>query len=331
MPKNSLEIRPFVSFITPVYNAEKYLTECIESVVGQSDLSWELILVDDGSTDNSGRICDEYALRDQRIHVIHKENTGQFDSRMKGIRSASGKYCSGLDADDYIEPNCVSKLSKATETSDYDIVTWNIKSVYEDGTITRYSKDRYGKLSRHEFMSYVINSTDHSFCNKLIKTDILQNSYYGDVPKSARNSEDYIMICPSICQANSILSIDEALYNYRQQNYSTSHLYTAQQALDYMNSYLCIIEIWKKYNMLLPEFKQAEEKNLFSSVGICLKQAYRNGEISKGGADRIREHPVFLKLKEYESTRNCTLDVVVFMKLFRRRMDSLLYLIYKRK
>ena len=83
--------------------------------------------------------------------------------------------------------------------------------------------------------------------------------------------------------------------------------------------------------MLLPEFKQAEERNLFSSVGICLKQAYRNGEISKEGADRIREHPVFLELKEYESIRNSTLDVIVFMKLFRRRMDSLLSLLYKRK
>ena len=89
---------PLVSIIVPVYNIEKYISKCIESVLSQTFKDWELILVDDGSTDNSGKICDEYALKDNRIKVIHKENEGVTATRDKGVKEAQGEFLFFIDA-----------------------------------------------------------------------------------------------------------------------------------------------------------------------------------------------------------------------------------------
>ena len=94
---------PYFSIITPVYNSQKYLRKCIESVLEQTYSSWELILIDDGSTDASGKICDSFC-NDTRIKVIHQENAGALSSRIRGIQLASGKYQLGLDSDDYLDP-----------------------------------------------------------------------------------------------------------------------------------------------------------------------------------------------------------------------------------
>lgn len=92
---------PKVSVIVPVYNTEKYLPECIDSIINQSYLNLEIILINDGSTDNSSKICDEYASKDKRIIVIHKANGGQADARNAGLDIANGKYITFIDSDDY--------------------------------------------------------------------------------------------------------------------------------------------------------------------------------------------------------------------------------------
>lgn len=93
-----------ISVIIPVYNVEPYLKQCLDSVLQQTYEDIEVILVDDGSTDNSGMICDEYTLRDSRIKVIHNEHCGQSDARNKGMWAASGDVISFIDSDDYVSP-----------------------------------------------------------------------------------------------------------------------------------------------------------------------------------------------------------------------------------
>ena len=92
-----------ISIITPVYNVEQYLRQCIESIIMQDFQDWELILVDDGSTDKSGVICDEYALKEERIRVLHKENSGQADSRNVALQLAKADLIGFVDSDDWIE------------------------------------------------------------------------------------------------------------------------------------------------------------------------------------------------------------------------------------
>ena len=111
-----------ISVIIPVYNAEKFLNKCLDSVIGQTYKNLEIILVDDGSQDDSGKICDEYAQKDNRIKVIHKENGGDSSARNTGLKMATGKYITTIDSDDWIELNAYEDMLKVLLEKNVDIV-----------------------------------------------------------------------------------------------------------------------------------------------------------------------------------------------------------------
>ena len=117
-----------VSVVIPVYNVEKYLKECVDSVLKQTYFSYEIILVDDGSTDASAKICDEYAAKDSRISVIHKPNGGLSSARNTGLQKARGAYVYFLDSDDYIVEYALEKLVEAAERDNADIVFFDAVS-----------------------------------------------------------------------------------------------------------------------------------------------------------------------------------------------------------
>lgn len=121
-----------ISVIVPIYNVEKYLKKCIESLINQTYDNLEIILVDDGSPDGCGKICDEYALMDGRIHVIHKENGGLSDARNAGIDFAKGQYFMFVDSDDYINVNMVKSLYDAILFFQADLAICRYKNVFDD-------------------------------------------------------------------------------------------------------------------------------------------------------------------------------------------------------
>ena len=112
------------SVIVPIYNVEKYLAECIDSVLAQTFTDFELILVDDGSPDSCGKICDEYAAKDSRITVIHKENGGLVSARKAGIKTAAGEYVVNLDSDDKITPEMLGRANEITEKHNPDLISF---------------------------------------------------------------------------------------------------------------------------------------------------------------------------------------------------------------
>ncbi len=120
-----------LSIITPVYNTEEYLTECINSILDQTCSDWELILVDDGSKDNSGVICDDFAQRDSRIKVLHTENRGVSHARNTGIEHATGEWISFIDSDDWISSDYVDTIANINK--DYDIVYFNLVKKFSNG------------------------------------------------------------------------------------------------------------------------------------------------------------------------------------------------------
>lgn len=123
-----------VSIIIPIFNAEAYLKQCIQSVIGQTYNDWELLLVNDGSTDSSGTICDEYAICDNRIRAIHKENTGVSDTRNVGLDLAQGEFIIFLDADDYwCDNTALEVLIHAAEKYGLDVVRGEYKAINQDG------------------------------------------------------------------------------------------------------------------------------------------------------------------------------------------------------
>ena len=123
---HNLSTTPTISVIVPVYNAEKYLPRCIESVLAQTFVDWEMLLIDDGSTDASGSICDEYAAKDERIRVFHKENGGVSSARNLGLDNAQGEWITFVDSDDYIEENYLKSFEG---NLDADLVVGNIQMI----------------------------------------------------------------------------------------------------------------------------------------------------------------------------------------------------------
>lgn len=148
---------PKVSILVPVYNVEKYLPRCIDSVLSQDFSDYELILVDDGSPDNSPRICDEYAQKDNRIKVVHKKNGGLVSARLAGFEASKGKYLMFLDSDDYLLPNALTVLYEKIEEG-YDIVKGN--DVRFCGEWTRIEKPPLvGKeiIEKKDYLTSVLN------------------------------------------------------------------------------------------------------------------------------------------------------------------------------
>ncbi len=122
-----------VSVIIPIYNTQPYLRKCLDSVIIQDYKELEIILIDDGSTDGSGDICDEYAQADKRIRVVHRENSGLVSARKKGLKISSGELIFPVDSDDYIEPTTIGQMVKIVTEYNVDIVQCGVKYIFADG------------------------------------------------------------------------------------------------------------------------------------------------------------------------------------------------------
>ena len=174
---------PKLSVIVPVYNTEKYLRECIDSILGQTFTDFELILVDDGSTDSSGAICDEYAQMDERIHVIHQKNGGITVARKSGVRHATGEYVTFVDSDDWIHKDMyrIMLTQEAADVRICNLVKATSTGMFEMSCFAEPGHYDKRKLEAH-FYPTMLFDYDHcqpavhpSLCNKLIRTEIIRN------------------------------------------------------------------------------------------------------------------------------------------------------------
>ena len=168
-----------ISIIIPVYKVEKYIRKCVDSAINQTHLNLEIILVDDGTPDNSGKICDEYAQKDTRIKVIHKKNGGLSDARNFGLDIAKGKYIFLLDSDDYIEKDTIEYLYELCERYNADIGIGKTRFLYENqqSNIKSPSKDNIKIYNTEEALETMLYSQEftNSAWNKLYKTELFAN------------------------------------------------------------------------------------------------------------------------------------------------------------
>jgi len=205
---------PRISIIVPVYNVEKYLAKC-----AQDEENFELILVDDGSTDNSGSICDDYAEKDKRVCTIHQQNAGVSAARNAGIASASGKYIGFVDSDDWIEPNMFSRLLQVADETSADIVMCDATTVYSDGriqadTITQLSGNTV--LKKTDFKPSLLIEMAGSAWRCIYKNDKSSDKLRKipfAFPLGVKFSEDRIFNLYAFGQANQVAYIKESYYN----------------------------------------------------------------------------------------------------------------------
>ena len=171
-------MRPMVSIIVPIYNAEQYLRRCVDSILNQEYTDFELLLVNDGSTDASGDICEEYRDQDPRVIVIQKENTGVSDSRNRALDRARGKYLQFLDSDDWITPDATRLFVRAAEEYGCDMVISDFYRVVGERLSTKGDIEEEGVLTREEFAAHMMeNPADFYYgvlWNKLYRRDIVE-------------------------------------------------------------------------------------------------------------------------------------------------------------
>ena len=216
-----------VSIIVPVYNVEKYLGHAIESALEQTYKNLQIILVDDGSTDNSGNICDEYKQKDRRIEVIHKENGGLSDARNKGLDIANGKYIMFLDSDDFFEPNAVKTMYKEIKEKNADFVIGNYINTDPDGEKWQnsiFDEKIYNNfklsITDYEKSFFVMNS---AVWNKIFKKEFIDKlnlRFIKGLP-----AEDAIFTTYCFVNTDKVYYTKEVIYNYRQ-NYKAGTIST---------------------------------------------------------------------------------------------------------
>ena len=209
-----------ISVIIPIYNVEKYLKRCIESVIKQTYSDLEIILVDDGSQDGCAKICDEYKKKDERIIVIHKKNGGLSDARNVGLKVATGEIISYIDSDDYLDLDMYEKMIKAMEEKNADIVVCGTNIDYEDGHTKVKCEKEEKSFNREEALIELnsFKSFDMAVWNKLYKREVVDNIEF----PVGKKSEDYFVMYQYFARAKKVVIINQAKYHYFQRSNSIS-------------------------------------------------------------------------------------------------------------
>lgn len=302
-------MKDLVSIIVPIYNVEKYLDRCINSLVNQTYKNIEIILVDDGSPDKSGEICDMWSAKDSRIKVIHKNNGGVADARNVGIEEANGKYISFVDSDDYVHVKFIEILYKLCVENDSDIAMCGnyITSKDEDwkNEITDYT---IRKINCRD----ALENREIPYCvpwNKLYKSEILKKIKY---PKG-KIHEDVAVIYEILYFSKSMTITDAKLYYYYENNNSIMRQ-------EYNRNRLDILDVLDNaYNKFKDRGEIKIANNILNDYLDTLLEQYKNVSIylckeKKDVKKELRRRYVFIynKLKKNISKR-----------------DSVKYLVYK--
>lgn len=233
-----------VSVIVPVYKVEKYLPECLESIINQTYKNLEIIVIDDGSPDRSPFICDEYKKKDPRIQVIHQNNQGLSGARNTGIQLATGNYIAFIDSDDKIEETFIEILLKALIDSNADVSCCNFVLGYPEYVKTNkirttgtFSKDDIIKMYTTERTPFFLNIA----CNKLYKRKLFypQGTLFF---KKGRLQEDNFFVCDLINEMQSMAITDKNLYYYRQRPGSITSNLSYRFIRDTIDSYIYLYD-----------------------------------------------------------------------------------------
>lgn len=208
---------PSVSILVPVYKVEEYLSRCIDSVLSQDFTDWELILVDDGSPDRCPEICDEYAQKDERIRVVHKENGGLPSARLAGFKEAKGEYLVFLDSDDYLLPDALTTLYNAISKG-YDIVRSKVHRVTENSTEwdESYNKEQGEMIGHKEFQkALILNEVAPYLHSAIYKASLFNEDVFENLIRNRITiGEDWITNFCISANVERLLNIDIPTYVY---------------------------------------------------------------------------------------------------------------------
>ena len=263
--KVNMGAEQLLTVVVPVYNVREYLERCFSSVTGQDYRNMEIILVDDGSTDGSGQLCDELAGRDNRVRVIHKENGGLGSARNAGMDNAKGEILSFIDSDDWIEPGMYTTMVGLMRKDRSQIAACGIQRVTERGEISYYNDDlderavysteeALRELPRNERLS-------NSMCNKLFRRETMDGLRINE--QIAYEDNPYTPRC--IARAERVSYTAEPFYCYFERAGSISRKAFSVREFDRITADRMRLEFYRT------EFPQCEDAAAIAFIGSCLK------------------------------------------------------------
>lgn len=254
---------PLISVIVPIYNVEKYLDRCVESIINQTYKNLEIILVDDGSPDNCPKLCDEYAQKDNRIKAVHKENGGMSDARNAGMAVASGEFICFVDSDDYIELNMLSDLYDCIVSDNSDVASGGANWVDEsDNVIRKDCVEQHCVLNDKEAMIELLHDRKlkQYVWNKLYKTSIIKNIPF----KKGRYHEDVFWLHQMVGGAKRISILPNMYYNYLQRPNSVMSVGYSEKRLDALDAYA------ERSRYIKEKYPDLYNLALYTYVGSCM-------------------------------------------------------------
>lgn len=331
---------PIVSVIIPVYNTSDYLACCIESVLNQVFDRFELVLVNDGSTDTSGQICDEYAIIDERVDVIHQPNSGVSSARNAGLVKASGKYIVFVDSDDFCDPEMLGELVVAIEENHADFCVAGYAYYYDNGRREDQILSAGGTFS---MTSFVKTHFEESFqknilsgpCCKLFRKDIiidcnLQFRSEFSVGEDGIFSYNYLQSCKTIAIVPSVL------YFYRQREKET-HLMSIYHpnAFEAIYHYYMSLKSFLDNNNSFEENKRTVHEVFLSRLLYCMGQLYNESAMNRINTyeelNKLIAAPFFqMLLRKSNKKRICSKEELL-IRLIRLKQYRIIDFYWRRK
>lgn len=307
---------PYFSIIVPVYNSEKYVKEMIDSVACQTISDWELILVDDGSTDKSGMICDQEAGMNGKIKVIHTQNYGGLEARYLGVKECSGEYVIVIDADDRMVPDCLLRAKEAIDISGADMIIWGFRTFGAEDREFEFSLEPNRIYSQKEILRTSIMDTSHSLWMRAVRGNIMRESCTCGLCRLSINT-DYAMLVPILSKIKNAYVIDKILYEYRIYYGSVSHSLSVKKIIDTDQVTSYALTEFSALDIYDDKMEEAVFVSYLKMISGRILDLFIYGDISRAQCKSIHSLPMYRRSEFYETKEYFGKSELLMMKLFR--------------
>ena len=301
---------PLISVIVPVYKVEKYLHRCVDSILAQTYTNLEIILIDDGSPDRSGEICDEYAAKDSRIRVIHQKNAGLGAARNAGLDVCSGEYIAFVDSDDYILPEMYGQMLVTAREHDVDICMCQWQYEYADGrhpvTPEMIDPAIFNVTTTRELARFFYKKIYDNMTAIVVWTKLFKRALFADLRFSDRAMEDQIIFATMYSRDFSVFVMPQFFYVYTENPSSLTHMPFNQNHLRFLDVLQMLYHLYRDDPFMKYE-------SLVRYANIYIEYFFKSQKFDLNMPDR--KHFICC-VRELARNRKCNLKFYIRMMLF---------------
>lgn len=303
-----------ISMIVPVYNTGKYLKHCVDTLIQQTYKNLEILLIDDGSTDGSEKLCDEFARENQNIRVVHKENGGLVSAWKRGVRESAGEYLSFVDSDDWIEPCMVEEMAVYLSGNPREIIAGNYIIERESGAEYVWQALPAGEYDREAIEREVIPNlfgrerryVTISRCMKLISRRLVEDNMKYSAPDMALG-EDMAVMAPALIDCDRLVTLDKARYHYRYVTDSMVHKYDRKLYGNIRHLRQILFQIVR--DKFTGEELEERERQVEQEYVFCLLLALKNEARGNPGGYRKNISDICKAKEVREIVKNAPVEV----------------------